>query len=147
MIVYLRLCVRAHACVGPKIKRKVLKGRSGALLSTVEAFVLGAVAKAVATTVTMPIIRVKVLQQLKKRAQPPVLSAGSTYNQAVVAVPEATMVKTLVAIYRMEGFAGLYVGLSPQLLKGVLASAVLVAVKERVYGFTKRLVLAARAGS
>ena len=47
----------------------------------------------------------------------------------------------MAGIWQTEGLRGLYIGVLPQLLKGVIASAVLFAAKERIFEFVRAVVL------
>ncbi|KAF4713520.1 ADP/ATP carrier protein, partial [Perkinsus olseni] len=112
-------------CVNPAIeyttfdqlKRPFLRGRSN--LTSMEAFWLGALAKAVATVCTFPYVRVKVLQQTKGKSAEP---------------SESSPKKLLRDMWNEEGgrLAGLYKGMSPQLYKGVLTAALMLMAKEKI---------------
>jgi hypothetical protein len=78
-------------------------------LSAADAFILGAASKALATCVTYPAIRCKVL-----------LQTGEAESLAGAARQAA-------------GGAGLYRGLGAQLLKTVLVAALQLSVKEKAY--------------
>ncbi|KAF4677000.1 ADP/ATP carrier protein [Perkinsus chesapeaki] len=121
-------------CINPAIeyttfdqlKRPFLKGRSN--LTSMEAFWLGALAKAVATICTFPYVRVKVLQQTKGKGNDPT---------------EASPKKLLKDMWDEEGgsVAGLYKGMSPQLYKGVLTAALMLMAKEKIDESIKSVIL------
>ncbi|KAF4666979.1 ADP/ATP carrier protein [Perkinsus olseni] len=121
-------------CVNPAIeyttfdqlKRPFLRGRSN--LTSMEAFWLGALAKAVATVCTFPYVRVKVLQQTKGKSAKP---------------SESSPKKLLRDMWNEEGgrLAGLYKGMSPQLYKGVLTAALMLMAKEKIDQSMKRMIL------
>ncbi|EER19903.1 Peroxisomal adenine nucleotide transporter, putative [Perkinsus marinus ATCC 50983] len=136
-------------CVNPAIeyttfdqlKRPFLRGRYLRLftafpiarscrsnLTSMEAFWLGAVAKAVATVCTFPYVRVKVLQQTK----------GQTSDSS------ETGPKKLLRDMWNDGdgrLAGLYKGMSPQLYKGVLTAALMLMAKEKIDQSMRKIIL------
>ena len=87
-----------------------------------DVFVLGAASKAIATFVTYPLVRAKVLAKGDKFAGVP--------------LPEI-----LLRVADAEGSVGLYKGLSAQLLKTVLASAFTLTVKEKSFRAAMLVVL------
>ena len=84
-----------------------------------DAFLLGALSKALATALTYPAIRAKVLLQ----TAPPGTPAAS-----------AGLLATAARIRAAEGAAGLYRGLPAQLLKTVLVAALQLTIKEKAFG-------------
>lgn len=90
----------------------LLRGRSS--LGWIESFWLGALAKVIATNITFPMMRAKTV----------VNNTAST--------PPPTIYGVVEAAYRSQGIAGVYQGLAPTLTKGVLQSAVMLTVKERL---------------
>lgn len=132
-----------------------LRGQPVHSLSVGHAFVLGCLAKAVATLLTYPLIRVKVLQQAAKQASsqpqppfPPIAGqspsraqrcgavghgsggAGQAPPQSVRSTSEST-VALLQRIWAEDGVRGLYVGCSAQLLTTVLKAGLLLMGKEK----------------
>lgn len=97
-------------------------------LSTLEAFLTGALAKIVATLFTFPLIRANVMIRTWKKTH-----------------PESDEVPTFKSIFPLiiknEGIGGLYKGLTPQLVKAVTNSALMLAIKERVQVQVKKLIL------
>lgn len=105
-------------------------------LSWGEAFAIGAIAKAVATVVTFPAIRFKILLQTAKKQK-----KESTQHER----PGSSSSGGGNAVTRMlkrEGLGGLYKGVLPQLIKGVLASALLLGIKEKISHLIARLLRA-----
>ena len=92
-------------------------------LSAAEAFVLGAASKALATSLTYPAIRAKVLLQTHQDA--PDAPPG--------AAPPGLLAITRRVVQR-DGAGGLYRGLQAQLLKTVLVAALQLMVKEKSFG-------------
>ena len=88
--------------------------RPGKALAAMEAFVLGAFSKCVATMVTYPAIRGKVIVQSVH---------GSKYSGLIDAMSK---------IIESEGAGGLYKGLPQQLTKTVLSAAIGLMLKEKI---------------
>lgn len=84
-----------------------------------DAFVLGALGKMIATTITYPYITVKSRAHVATKNQP--------------AVP---ITQSLQKIVREEGYAGLYKGLVPKVSQSVLTAAFLFAFKDVLYDAT-----------
>ncbi|XP_022719376.1 peroxisomal adenine nucleotide carrier 1-like [Durio zibethinus] len=112
------------------------KGSSPVVLSAFTAFLLGAISKSVATFLTYPAIRCKVMIQAAdpdddddktKRARP-----KSRKTVSAVAF----------AIWRREGIPGFFKGLEAQITKTVLSSALLLMIKEKITATTWVLILA-----
>ena len=79
---------------------------------------LGALAKTLATVATHPLIVAKVGLQ----SNPPPARQG---------VPFRSFVEVLQFIRKHEGFAGLFKGIGPQILKGFLVQGILMMTKDR----------------
>lgn len=110
-------------CVHPAIDytvfeqlRKIqIERKNRQALTDSEAFWLGAFSKAVATLLTFPHVRAKVLQQASvKRFE----KMGST--------------SILVTLLSTEGLGSWFAGMKTQLIKNVLSSAIMMASKERI---------------
>ena len=103
-----------------RIKAMVIVGKVGAKeLSAAEAFLIGMVARTIATVATFPYVRAKVMMQ----------AGGETACKKAGSIPEM-----LKAIYADEGLAGLFQGIGPELTRGVLSAAMMLMVKEKIYG-------------
>ena len=105
-------------------------GKRARSLSTAEAFWIGAFAKAVATVVTYPYIRAKVLLQKKR----PAGGDGDGYDAQ-------TASGVLAQVLEKEGARGMYRGLRPQLIKGVTNAATMLVIKERITGAVRARIL------
>eukprot|EP00644_Phytophthora_capsici_P007437 jgi/Phyca11/546485/estExt2_Genewise1Plus.C_PHYCAscaffold_210238 len=106
-------------------------------LTALEAFILAAIAKAVATIVTYPIIRAKVLMQAQKKQ-----IAGhqkSSHGHHHHAEMGNSMVQVLKRIGELEGPTGYFKGCSAQLFNTVIKSALLVMTKEQITKYTMRV--------
>ncbi|KAI8660699.1 hypothetical protein NCS57_01047800 [Fusarium keratoplasticum] len=88
-------------------------------LRPAEAFLLGAMSKALATIATQPLIVAKVGLQSK----PPPARNGK---------PFSSFVEVMKFIIQHEGVLGLFKGIGPQILKGFLVQGILMTTKERV---------------
>ncbi|KAH7574564.1 hypothetical protein ACOSP7_008702 [Xanthoceras sorbifolium] len=127
-----------------QLKRRLLKekqdqagkGSSPVALSAFTAFVLGAVSKSIATCLTYPAIRCKVMIQ----------AADPNDNETEKARPRTrkTMAGVSYAIFKREGILGFFKGLHAQILKTVLSSALLLMIKEKITRTTWVLILAIR---
>ncbi|XP_021281740.1 peroxisomal adenine nucleotide carrier 1 [Herrania umbratica] len=113
------------------------KGSSPVFLSAFTAFLLGAASKSVATFLTYPAIRCKVMIQAAdpddddrtKKAQPR---------------SRKTVSGVIYAIWRREGILGFFKGLQAQITKTVLSSALLLMIKEKITATTWVLILVIR---
>ncbi|KAL7553057.1 hypothetical protein ACHAWF_016298 [Thalassiosira exigua] len=85
-------------------------------LSAAEAFFLGMVARVVATMLTYPYLRAKVMLQ-------------STYKNAAV---KPTIPQMIAGQLKEGGVWGLYQGIGPELTRGVFSAALMMMVKERI---------------
>ncbi|KAI1167847.1 mitochondrial carrier [Nemania serpens] len=84
-----------------------------------EAFLLGAMSKALATIATQPLIVAKVGLQSK----PPPQRQGKHFKG---------FVEVMQFIVKHEGLLGLFKGIGPQILKGLLVQGILMMTKERM---------------
>ena len=119
-----------------QVKAFVLAGRKNKTLSAGEAFVLGMVARTVATVVVFPFLRAKVLLQtsssLSSTKQPQETSAATMPDDdRSVATTVGTM-DVLWQQWSQSGLSGLYYGIGPELSRGILSSAFMLMIKERI---------------
>ncbi|KAL2244069.1 peroxisomal adenine nucleotide carrier 1-like [Sesamum indicum] len=105
-------------------------------LSAFSAFVLGAVSKCIATCVTYPAIRCKVVIQSAE--------SDENNNDNARLRSRKTVSGALYAIWEKEGLLGFFKGLQAQILKTVLSSALLLMIKEKITKSTWILMLALR---
>ena len=119
-----------------QVKVIVLAGRKNKTLSAGEAFFLGMVARTVATVVVFPFLRAKVLLQTsssastKQQQQGAAATNGADRSAATVA-PVGTM-DVLWQQWSQSGLSGLYYGIGPELSRGILSSALMLMIKERI---------------
>lgn len=106
------------------------------VLSAFTAFLLGAISKSVATILTYPAIRCKVMIQAAE--------SSDDANKKAQQKSHKTVTGVIYAIWRKEGILGFFKGLHAQILKTVLNSALLLMIKEKITATTWILVLAIR---
>lgn len=105
-------------------------------LSAFSAFVLGAVSKCIATCLTYPAIRCKVMIQSAKSDEN---DDGKPQSR-----PRKTISGTISSIWEREGISGFFKGLEAQMLKTVLTSALLLMIKEKITKSTWVVMIALR---
>ncbi|XP_067859659.1 peroxisomal membrane protein PMP34 isoform X2 [Heptranchias perlo] len=110
------------------LKRKVSK--AGRRISSWEIFMIGAIAKAIATTATYPLQTMQAIL----RFEPNKSRSQSTFQESVHAV-----INLLSQKIKKYGFPGLYKGLEAKLLQTVLTAALMFLVYERVAGVTFKI--------
>eukprot|EP00574_Skeletonema_japonicum_P005097 CAMPEP_0201713630 /NCGR_PEP_ID=MMETSP0593-20130828/399_1 /ASSEMBLY_ACC=CAM_ASM_000672 /TAXON_ID=267983 /ORGANISM="Skeletonema japonicum, Strain CCMP2506" /LENGTH=371 /DNA_ID=CAMNT_0048202803 /DNA_START=74 /DNA_END=1189 /DNA_ORIENTATION=+ len=93
-------------------------------LSAAEAFFLGMVARVIATMLTYPYLRAKVMLQ-------------STYGNAKVKPTIPQMISEQIS---EGGVWGLYQGIGPELTRGVFSAALMMMVKERIGVMVRELI-------
>ncbi|KAK2428980.1 NAD(+) salvage pathway protein [Trifolium repens] len=109
------------------------KGVSPTSLSAFMAFLLGAISKSIATCLTYPAIRCKVIIQAA--------DADEESSKKLIKSPK-TVSSVLYGIWKKEGILGYFKGLHAQILKTVLSSALLLMIKEKISATTWVLILA-----
>ena len=107
---------------------------SSSSLSASEAFFLGMFARVIATMLTYPYLRAKVMLQ-------------STYgNNATTTIKKPTIMQMIGEQVREGGVGGLYQGIGPELTRGVFSAALMMMVKERIGVLVKAFVEKGRGG-
>lgn len=132
-----------------QVKRTFLIASGGASkrsteLSAIQAFLLGAVTNAIATTICYPLEVIRMTQQAngdEDDVEHGTLTASSDERSTMPAIQ--AMKRHIIAawiilrnILMREGFAGWFKGLGPQLTASVLSSALMMMVKERIVGIS-----------
>ncbi|KAK4478061.1 hypothetical protein RD792_017326 [Penstemon davidsonii] len=120
-----------------KMKKNTDKVSSSEALSAFSAFMLGAVSKCIATCLTYPAIRCKVMIQSAK-------SDENEEDRPQSKSRKRTVSETLNSIWENEGLPGFFKGLQAQILKTVLSSALLLMIKEKITKSTWVLLIAVR---
>ncbi|XP_067875563.1 peroxisomal membrane protein PMP34 [Heterodontus francisci] len=110
------------------LKRQLMRGRTE--LRSVEVFIIGAIAKAVATTVTYPLQTVQSLLRFGQQRK------GSE-NRILGSL--RSVIYLLRQRVKRQGFLGLYKGLEAKLLQTVLTSALMFLIYEKIAGFIFRV--------
>ncbi|XP_047945346.1 peroxisomal adenine nucleotide carrier 1-like [Salvia hispanica] len=105
-------------------------------ISAFSAFAYGAVSKCIATCLTYPAIRCKVVIQSAK--------SDESEDGKPKSRPRKSITGTLCSIWEREGILGFFKGLQAQMLKTVLSSALLLMIKEKVTKTTWVLMIALR---
>ncbi|KAF0922916.1 hypothetical protein E2562_002157 [Oryza meyeriana var. granulata] len=113
---------------------------SSVALSAFSAFLLGAISKSVATILTYPLIRCKVMIQ----AAGPDEDDDDESERPGKSRSSKTMLGALHDMWSKEGIPGFFKGLHAQILKTVLSSALLLMIKEKISRFTWISLLALR---
>lgn len=121
------LCVKPaiQYAIFDRLKAMLLlkKSAGAAALSALEAFVLGALARAVATVLTFPYARAKLIKQ-----------GNPTGDTGILG--------TMLQVLGKDGPSALYVGLAPDLIRGVFSSALMLMCKEKIQEIIKGVLLA-----
>mmetsp|Transcript_72044 Transcript_72044/g.105591 ORF Transcript_72044/g.105591 Transcript_72044/m.105591 type:complete len:314 (-) Transcript_72044:388-1329(-) len=102
------------------LRKKTAKGATGSAASTLtalEAFLIGAIARAVATIAVFPYTRAKIIVK-------------STKTEVGQAPP--TIGGTVARIIKTQGFFSLYKGCAPEVGRGVLSAALMLSAKEKI---------------
>lgn len=100
-----------------RLREVIYPGKTN--LKPLEAFLLGAMSKSIATIVTQPLIVAKVGLQSK----PPPSRQGKPFK---------SFVEVMQFIIKNEGLLGLFKGIGPQISKGLLVQGLLMMTKERM---------------
>ena len=110
-----------------KLKR-IWLNKSGKMssLSSLDAFVLGAFARAVAILMTYPFTRVRKVLQTQAKV------SGEEKNKKKGKGDNVGVLFLLAKIVEEEGILSLYKGFIPELVRGVLSSALMLMIKEKV---------------
>jgi adenine nucleotide transporter 17 len=148
---YKTIVASAILCINPAIaytafeyiKARVLtwRGSGAETLGTLDAFVVGIVSKAIATTLTFPLIRAKVVMSVWKKKQEELAKHRGQKSADLASQQPPGMLETMRLIVRDDGVGGLFVGIEPTLTKSVLYAALMLATKERIYGAVKTMVM------
>ncbi|KAF1792600.1 Mitochondrial carrier domain [Phytophthora cactorum] len=129
-------------CLQPAIQYTVferLKGiylrkfkQASQALGALEAFMLGAIARSIATLMLFPYIRAKVLMQSNKKKQAAATDLRQGQSNTCTESKKETIASTLQRVYTEEGPLALYRGLGPELTRGALSSALMLMIKEKI---------------
>lgn len=136
-----------------KVKAVILASKTTATktLTAIEAFLLGMVARTVATIIVFPYTRAKVMLQSSSSDEKPDIPAmlKKIYEEEVrncdalsVSTPLPTPPISNMArvARRSQGVGGVFQGIGPELTRGVLSAALMLTVKEKIRGRVERIV-------
>jgi hypothetical protein len=130
---YTLLCLKPalQYTVYEQVKAAVVQTRQNKTLTAVEAFLLGMVARTVATVVVFPFLRAKVLLQTAKEPDTASASLSTTTSKPSV-------ITLLTKVYERDGLAGLFQGLGPELTRGIFSAALMLMMKEKLASRVQR---------
>lgn len=114
-----------------QVKAAILKSRNTRTLSAGESFLLGMVARTIATMAVYPFVRAKVVMQSQKK------EAAQQQPQDGEQPPPTTVWTLLSDMYKSGGVPALYQGLGPELTRGVFSAALMLTIKEQINGAVK----------
>jgi len=140
MLVYKGLTAYYLLCLKPAIQYTVFEQvktawvakRSVKALSAAEAFLLGMLARAIATVAVFPFLRAKVLMQTRNDNASTADNASTTANASTTSKTKHSLLDLLLQIYQTQGVKGLYQGLGPELTRGVFSAALMLMIKEQI---------------
>ncbi|KAA3472677.1 peroxisomal adenine nucleotide carrier 1-like [Gossypium australe] len=127
-----------------QLKQRLLKQKlkeadhdsSPVVLSAFTAFLVGAISKSVATILTYPAIRCKVMIQASDPDE------DDDKTKRAQRKPRKTVSSVFCNIWKKEGIPGFFKGIEAQITKTVLSSALLLMIKEKISATTWVLILA-----
>jgi hypothetical protein len=115
-----------------QVKTAWVAKRSVKALSAAEAFLLGMLARAIATVAVFPFLRAKVLMQTRNDNASTADNASTTANASTTSKTKHSLLDLLLQIYQTQGVKGLYQGLGPELTRGVFSAALMLMIKEQI---------------
>jgi hypothetical protein len=104
-------------------------------LTALESFVLGMVARTLATLAVFPFLRAKVVLQSQSSAAS---SSSHTTNGTTASTatttspPPPSLMPLLRHLWQQQGLAGLYQGIGPELTRGIFSAAFMLMIKEQL---------------
>ncbi|PPR97349.1 hypothetical protein GOBAR_AA23322 [Gossypium barbadense] len=127
-----------------QLKQRLLKQKlkeadhdsSPVVLSAFAAFLVGAISKSVATILTYPAIRCKVMIQASDPDE------DDDKTKRAQRKPRKTVSSVFCNIWKKEGIPGFFKGIEAQITKTVLSSALLLMIKEKISATAWVLILA-----
>jgi adenine nucleotide transporter 17 len=116
-----------------QVKAALLKSRNTKSLPAAEAFLLGMVARTIATVAVFPFVRAKVVMQTRKQKSG---RQGDKDNNSIQK-DDPSVFDLLGEMYQTGGVGALYQGLGPELTRGVFSAALMLMIKEKMNGAVK----------
>jgi adenine nucleotide transporter 17 len=115
-------------------------------LSAAEAFLLGMVARTIATVAVFPFLRAKVVMQTRKTTTRESTTTAEDADGTTTTDDATTdngnsngstskkdsVLTLLLEIWKSKGVAGLYQGLGPELTRGIFSAALMLMIKEKI---------------
>jgi hypothetical protein len=143
------LCINPAITYGMFERLKSLLLKPGEKMTPGKAFVMGALSKTMATVVTYPYIMAKTRLQAKYEVVPDegedlseLTADPSTIDAKVLPIAQkkkeryAGAIDCLTQVYKEKGFVGWYKGMQAQIVKAVLAQALLFGIKDALEACT-----------
>lgn len=113
---------------------------SSSSLSSVEAFLLGMIARTISTILVFPFIRAKVLLQTQKKQQQ---NNNNEEQQTTTPKSSPSILDILLQEYKQTGgISRLYQGIGPELTRGIFSSAIMLMMKEKIAEIVRNMVIA-----
>lgn len=95
-------------------------------LTTMEAFILGMIARTIATIATFPYLRAKVVLQSQKNKN------GASGNGNETGSDKPNIPSMIAKMYLSGGLGECFQGLGPELTRGVFSAALMLTMKEKI---------------
>eukprot|EP00594_Rhizosolenia_setigera_P012082 CAMPEP_0178980212 /NCGR_PEP_ID=MMETSP0789-20121207/26352_1 /TAXON_ID=3005 /ORGANISM="Rhizosolenia setigera, Strain CCMP 1694" /LENGTH=344 /DNA_ID=CAMNT_0020670563 /DNA_START=36 /DNA_END=1070 /DNA_ORIENTATION=- len=122
--------------MGRRAKQQQKNNKKHLQLSALEAFFLGMIARTISTICVFPFLRAKVMLQSEKSSSSPDGDESTVDKKSA----NPSIPKMLIKMYTEDGgIKTLYKGLGPELTRGVLSSALMLMVKEKISGIVYAL--------
>lgn len=124
---YTLLCLKPalQYTVYEQVKAWKISHRREKTLNAGESFLLGMVARTIATVLVFPCLRAKVILQTAKKK-------GESESDDKETEESTSVVQVLQQVYDKDGFGGFFQGLGPELTRGIFSAALMLMLKEQV---------------
>jgi hypothetical protein len=123
------------------LRRVTMMGVPDGELGARSAFALGWTARALATCMTFPALKVRTLATMGRTAA----EGALPHCKGGVPKGDKSVIAIVLELYRRKGFVGgFFSGLAPEMVRAATLQAVLNMVKEHATGFNTRVLLAMR---
>jgi len=120
-----------------QIKLMYLRAQQVSQLTDIQNFLLGVLARVIATVIVFPAQKAKVLAIAAGGKDDALESEGGSRRQSCAPAPEGTL-ECIAYTYNNGGFRALYAGLGPELYRGMMSAGLMYFMKERI----KRVIVA-----
>jgi solute carrier family 25 (peroxisomal adenine nucleotide transporter), member 17 len=136
---YYLLCLKPalQYTIYEKIKQMMVLPRRNKSLSPGESFLVGMIARTIATVLIYPFLRVKVLMQADiisktKQSRPSNDNSTVSLSSSSSSSTSSSVVALLRQLYARHGYRGLYQGIGPELTRGIFSAALMLMIKEQI---------------